>query len=110
MRSQLVEKRLRAAVINRSRGLLDAVLRILRDALAGKLPDSVLDRLRELMEMIRNLPFRVGLAKVQDALYESLRPLWPELSAAAEEGHEPAAQWTGLVRQLGKLLAVRIET
>jgi hypothetical protein len=60
------------------------------------------------IEILAELPFDVDLAVLQNAVYETVRPLWAEMLAASERGDDAARRWRELVGVLGERVRVRI--
>lgn len=66
---------------------------------------ALLEKLEAVINLVRSLPFEVGLWKTQNLYYEMLQNVYPEFRARTD----PEAQtWLGHFVNLGKTLSVRI--
>ncbi|MGD2116049.1 MAG: DUF3536 domain-containing protein, partial [Acidobacteriota bacterium] len=70
---------------------------------------GTLSRLSARVELARELPFRIPLAGVQNAVYRVLRSDYPAALEAAREGDRNAAAWAERFRALADKLELRVE-
>ncbi len=68
----------------------------------------LLQQLEAAVSLARTMPFAVNLWKVQNVCYEMLQSAYPEQKAKAEQGDEPARQWTEVFTALAGRLSVRV--
>ncbi|MHC5005035.1 MAG: DUF3536 domain-containing protein [Planctomycetota bacterium] len=68
----------------------------------------LMERLWELVGVIRDLPFEVDLADVQNVYYALRDGLRPRLVAGAD-GDEETRHWLGIFDDLGRRLGMRVE-
>lgn len=67
-----------------------------------------LQRLDQIVNLARSLPFEVDLWKAQNTCYSMLLSIYPSLQRRAEEGDKNAAAWVTYFTALGEKLSVLI--
>jgi (1->4)-alpha-D-glucan 1-alpha-D-glucosylmutase len=70
-------------------------------------PD-LLKNLDTLVEVAHLMPFDVDFWKIQNAYYEMITTIYPEIQESADEGEEDALSWTDHFMTLGDKLGIRI--
>ena len=70
---------------------------------------DVLQKLHDLSDLIKHLPFEVNLRTVQNVYFRVLIEVYPEVHKKAESGDKNAMEWTALFRALGEKLGVRAD-
>ena len=67
-----------------------------------------LQRLDSVASLIRILPFRVDLWKIQNSYYRLLQNIYPNIERRTEQGDRAAQAWLSTFKALGQKLAVRV--
>ena len=84
----------------------------LEQMMARSLSDpNNLDMLQSLvaaLELVRSLPFKVDLWKVQNLYYQMLDTEYSGLSQKTKQGDQRAAQWIAGFESLGELLSIKV--
>jgi hypothetical protein len=58
--------------------------------------------------LIRALPFRVDLWKIQNSYYRLLENIYPNMQRQKEQGDLAAQAWLNAFKALGRKLAVKV--
>jgi alpha-amylase/alpha-mannosidase (GH57 family) len=74
-------------------------------------PDELknLQQLAAAVNLVRSMPFEVGLWKVQNTYFEMVHTVWPEWGWKAEHGEAGAPEWVATFQQLGQDLSVKVD-
>ena len=73
--------------------------------------DPTVDLLQQLdsaASLIRALPFRVDLWKIQNSYYRLLENIYPNMQRQTEQGDRAAQAWLSAFKALGRKLAVKV--
>jgi hypothetical protein len=73
--------------------------------------DPTADSLQQLdsaASLIRALPFRVDLWKIQNSYYRLLESIYPDMQRKKDQGDRAAQAWMNTFKALGRKLAVKL--
>jgi alpha-amylase/alpha-mannosidase (GH57 family) len=82
--------------------------RIAERFLAEPTDPTSFKRMRAAADLVKRLPFRVNLWKIQNLFYRVLETVYPEQQEKAGRGDESARAWVAELAALGRKLAVRV--
>jgi alpha-amylase/alpha-mannosidase (GH57 family) len=69
---------------------------------------DLLQQLDNAVSLIRALPFRVDLWKIQNGYYRLLENIYPDMQRQKEQGDKAAQAWLSTFKALGRKLAVKV--
>jgi alpha-amylase/alpha-mannosidase (GH57 family) len=69
---------------------------------------DLLQQLDSAVSLIRALPFRVDLWKIQNSYYRILENIYPNMQRQTEQGDRAAQAWLSAFKALGRKLAVKV--
>ena len=69
---------------------------------------DLLQQLDSAASLIRALPFRVDLWKIQNSYYRLLESIYPNMQRQKEQGDRAAQAWLSAFKALGRKLAVKV--
>ena len=69
---------------------------------------DLLQQLAGAVSLIRALPFRVDLWKIQNSYYRLLENIYPNMQRQKEQGDRAAQAWLSAFKALGRKLAVKV--
>jgi len=69
---------------------------------------DLLQQLDSAVSLIRALPFRVDLWKIQNSYYRLLENIYPNMQRQKEQGDRAAQAWLSAFKALGRKLAVKV--
>ena len=83
------------------------------DALSARLADApedarCLDDLREMVELVRDLPLETDLSRAQNRFWRLRETLYRDVARRAADGDAAAAGWVASFRTLADVLALRV--
>ncbi|RJP20385.1 MAG: DUF3536 domain-containing protein [Candidatus Abyssobacteria bacterium SURF_5] len=71
--------------------------------------EALLERLQDVLDLVRRLPFEANLWKTQNLYYMLLRNQFPSVRKQADQQNEQARRWIRRFAAIGELLSVKVE-